>query len=144
MPDPSLCLCATVWSLRQYPFEEEEWSWETKFSAIEEAGFDGLMSPPLDKLKVHGGPDTVDNGLAIEPTLHKLFDAGAWTLTDDRRILVSANLTGTDETITPIRNLHGEAIRAPLAGAPLISADYIRWHRKSDLGGVFKPPALPL
>ena len=47
MPDLRLCLCATVWSLRQYPSEEEEWSWARKFSAIEEAGFDGLMSPPL-------------------------------------------------------------------------------------------------
>ena len=54
MPDPSLCLCATVWSLRQYLSEEKEWSWARKFSAIEEAGFDGLMSPPLDELKARG------------------------------------------------------------------------------------------
>ncbi len=54
MPEPSLCLCATVWSLRQYPSEEKEWSWPRKFSAIEEAGFDGLMSPPLEELKERG------------------------------------------------------------------------------------------
>jgi len=35
--------------------------------------------------RAYDGPDTVENGLAMEPTLHKLFDAGAWSLTDDRR-----------------------------------------------------------
>lgn len=92
----------------------------------------------------YDGPDTVDNGLAIEPTLHKLLDAGAWTLTDDRRVLVSAVLKGTDPTVTRICNLHGKAIATPLAGAPPVSVEYIRWHRESDLGGVFKHPALSL
>lgn len=92
----------------------------------------------------YGGPDSVDNGFAVEPTLHKLFDAGAWTLTDERRVLVSAELTGADATVQRIRGLHGEVLRAPLSGAPGVSVEYIRWHREIDLGGVFKHPALPL
>ena len=28
-----------------------------------------------------GGPDTVANGICLEPTLHKLLDAGAWSMT---------------------------------------------------------------
>jgi putative restriction endonuclease len=92
----------------------------------------------------YGGPDTVENGFAVEPTLHKLFDAGAWTLTDERRVLVSAELTGADETVQRIRSLHGEAMRAPLSGASAVSVEYIRWHREEELGGVFKYPALPL
>ena len=51
----------------------------------------------------YDGPDNVNNGFAVEPTLHKLFDAGAWSLTDDRRVLVSADLTGTDATVERIR-----------------------------------------
>tara|TARA_B100001123_G_scaffold220457_2_gene248665 strand:- start:121 stop:1044 length:924 start_codon:yes stop_codon:yes gene_type:complete len=90
------------------------------------------------------GPDTVDNGFAVEPTLHKLFDAGAWTLTDNRRILVSAKLTGTDSTVTRVRDLHGEPLQQPLPGEPQISVDYIRWHRDPELGGVFRYPGLPL
>ena len=66
----------------------------------------------------YNGPDTVDNGFAVEPTLHKLFDVGAWTLTDDHRILVSEDLTGTDTTVERIRSLHGKTIRSPLAGCP--------------------------
>jgi len=56
----------------------------------------------------HDGPDELSNGIALEPTAHKLFDVGAWSLSDDRRIIVSSHLTGTDETITRIRGHHGE------------------------------------
>ena len=90
------------------------------------------------------GPDTVDNGMTLEPTLHKLFDAGAWSLTDDRKILVSADFTGTGETVERVRGLHGQPLREPQPGNPLVSIQYIRWHRESDKGGVFREPALPI
>jgi putative restriction endonuclease len=92
----------------------------------------------------YDGPDTVANGLAMEPTLHKLFDAGAWTLTDDRRILVSAEFTGTDEAVARLRSHHGRSILSPQAGEPLVSTKYIRWHREKEHGGVFRLPALAL
>lgn len=92
----------------------------------------------------YDGPDTVSNGLCLEPTLHKLFDAGAWSLTDDRRILVSKNFTGSDTAIQRLRSLHGQAIRPPLPGESPVSVSFIRWHRKAELGGVFRKPALPL
>lgn len=92
----------------------------------------------------YGGNDTVDNGIALEPTLHKLFDAGAWTLTDDCRILVSKQFTGSDEALDTLRPLHGRALRKPLDGEPALKVEHIRWHREEDLGGVFRHPALPL
>jgi putative restriction endonuclease len=92
----------------------------------------------------YGGPDRVDNGFAAEPMIHKLFDAGAWTLTDDRRILVSAELTGSGHALAEIRKFHGHPLAAPLPGEPAVSAEYIRWHRDPDLGGVFREPALDL
>ncbi len=90
----------------------------------------------------HDGPDTVDNGLALEPTIHKLLDAGAWTLSDDRRILVSAELSGSEDFVERMRSLHGRPIRSPLVGEPPIREDYIRWHREPKLGGVFRHPPL--
>jgi len=90
------------------------------------------------------GPDRVENGFAVEPTLHKLFDVGAWTLSDDRRIIVSAELTGAESTVNRVRSLHGCPLRKPILGEPEIAVDYIRWHRESDLGGIFRHPALPL
>ena len=92
----------------------------------------------------YDGPDTVENGLAMEPTLHKLFDAGAWSLTDDRRVLVSAEFTGSDEAVQRLRNCHGQPLRSPLVGVPLVSTEYIRWHREKEHGGVFRSPALYL
>jgi putative restriction endonuclease len=90
------------------------------------------------------GPDVVENGIAMEPTLHKLFDAGAWSLTDDRRILVSSEFTGSDEAVARLRELHGKPLRKPLPGSPQVLAEYIHWHREPKHGGVFRQPALPL
>ena len=92
----------------------------------------------------YNGPDAVENGIALEPTMHKLFDVGVWSLTDDRKILVSADFTGTDATIKRVRSLHGQPLRAPQPGQPLVSVEYIKWHRELELGGVFRSPALPL
>jgi putative restriction endonuclease len=87
-------------------------------------------------------PDAVSNGIALEPTFHKLLDVGAWSLTDDRRVIVSSQFTGTDTTLSRIRDHHGQPLRSPLPREPLVSLDYILWHREPDLGGVFRLPAL--
>ena len=92
----------------------------------------------------YDGPDTIENGIALEPTLHKLFDAGAWSLTDDRRMIVSADFTGTDETVQRIRSLHGKPLKSPQPGQPLVSIEFVRWHREEAHGGVFRLPAMPL
>ena len=91
----------------------------------------------------HEGPDSVANGIALEPTLHKLFDAGAWSLTDDRRILVSAHFTGNHETVARLRERHGQPLLEPIQGSPP-KPEFIEWHREPELGGVFRQPALPL
>jgi len=88
------------------------------------------------------GPDNISNGIALEPTMHKLLDAGAWTLTDERRILVSKSLTGDDEILGKIRKLHGQPIRDPLPDHPKISSEFIQWHRNQEQGGVFRWPSL--
>ena len=90
-----------------------------------------------------GGPDTVANGLVLNPLLHLLFDRGAWSLTDDRRVTVSEHFTGNEEAVRMVRDLHGKSIRDPLPGSDPVSVDYIRWHREADRGGVFRQPALP-
>ena len=88
------------------------------------------------------GPDAVENGLCLEPTLHLLFDAGAWTLTDDRRVIVSARFEAEGEAFARLRERHGRRIRDPERGGAVLSAEYIRWHREADRGGVFREPGL--
>lgn len=92
----------------------------------------------------YDGPYDVSNGIALEPTVHRLFDVGAWTLTDDRRIIVSTQLTGSDEAVGRIRGRHGHPLNEPLPGEPQVNLDFIRWHREADKGGVFRKPGLPL
>ena len=92
----------------------------------------------------HSGPDRLSNGIALEPTIHKLFDVGAWSLTDDRRIIVSAHFTGSDESVERVRGRHGQPLRSPLPGEPMLDPQYIKWHREPSLGGVFRAPALSL
>ncbi len=92
----------------------------------------------------YDGPDTVNNGIALEPTMHKLFDAGAWSLTDDRRILVSAEFTGSSEATQRLRAQHGKHLDSPQHESLEVSLSFIRWHREAAAGGVFRIPALPL
>jgi len=90
-----------------------------------------------------GGPDTTANGVVLNPLLHLLFDRGAWTLTDDRRVVVSEHFSGNAEALRTLRSYHGHRIRDPLPSASPVEVDYIRWHREPDQGGVFRQPALP-
>jgi antitoxin (DNA-binding transcriptional repressor) of toxin-antitoxin stability system len=53
-PKRPLQLFASLWSLRQYPSLEREWSWAIKFAAIREAGFDGVFSPPIPAIAERG------------------------------------------------------------------------------------------
>ena len=89
------------------------------------------------------GEDSVGNGLALNPLMHLLFDRGAWSLTDDRRIIVSAEFTGSDEATRDLRSFHGHPLRPPVQGAP-VSIESIRWHREPQQGGVFRGPGLGL
>lgn len=89
-----------------------------------------------------GGPSVVSNGIALNPTLHKLFDHGAWTLTDDRRILVSSAFTGSDVALDMLRPLHKKELRRPARASLAVDIGFIRWHREPELGGVFRAPAL--
>ena len=88
------------------------------------SGFQALLGGTLFCLEAahvhwhsHGGPSTVANGLALTPTLHKLFDHGAWSLDDNRRVIVSRHFSGSDATL---------------------DLACIRWHREPELGGVFR------
>jgi putative restriction endonuclease len=112
-------------------------------------GFQALLAGSafcLEAAHVHwhsqGGPSTVDNGLALTPTLHKLFDHGAWSIDDDRRVVVSRHFSGSDGALAELRSLHGRPLRSPAPGFPPLSMERIRWHREPRLGGVFRTPAL--
>lgn len=87
-----------------------------------------------------GGPSTVTNGMALCSLHHKLFDRGAFTLTDDRRVLVSAELQGSASTEQWITRYHGSKLRLPRRAAHQPDPAFLAWHYRE----VFRHPERPL
>lgn len=83
------------------------------------------------------GPDTIPNGLSLCSLHHKLFDRGAIGLSDDRSLLISEAVHGTEGFANCLLTHHGQQIRHPQRPAYAASPDFIRWHRKE----VFRSPA---
>jgi len=93
---------------------------------------------PLEAAHIHAhsqrGPDTPDNGLALTPTAHDLFDAGLWTVDDNLRIRVAKS--DIAESILPggshfkLADLNGR----PLSFAPQATLRpdpvHLAWHRR--------------
>jgi putative restriction endonuclease len=98
---------------------------------------------PLEAAHIHAhsqrGPDSPDNGLALTPTAHRLFDAGLWTVDDNFRIQVAKS--DIAESILPggshfkLDDLHDR----PLSFAPQATLrpdpTHLAWHRRE----VFTP-----
>jgi putative restriction endonuclease len=93
---------------------------------------------PLEAAHIHAhsqrGPDSPDNGLALTPTAHDLFDAGLWTVDDNLRIRVAKS--DIAESILPggshfkLADLHDR----PLSFAPQATLRpdpaHLAWHRR--------------
>ena len=93
---------------------------------------------PLEAAHIHThsqrGPDSPDNGLALTPTAHDLFDAGLWTIDDNLRIQVAKS--DIAESILPggfhfkLAELHDR----PLSFAPQATLrpdpTHLAWHRQ--------------
>lgn len=77
--------------------------------------------------------DDPDNGLALTPTAHALFDLGLWTLTDEGRILVKARRE-FEESTPPggfsLRALDGTSARFLATSSLRPSPSNLRWHRR--------------
>ena len=83
-----------------------------------------------------GGPDEINNGIALCTLHHKLFDLGAFTLDDDRQFRVSERVVGTDGFDLWLGRFHGDQISQPVRAVYEPSVDYIAWNRDQ----VFKSP----
>ena len=93
---------------------------------------------PLEAAHIHAhseeGPDSPDNGLALTPTAHDLFDAGLWTIDDN--LCVQVAKSNIAESILPggshfkLADLHGR----PLSFAPQATLrpnpTHLAWHRR--------------
>jgi len=77
-----------------------------------------------------GGPNTINNGIALSKTAHWLFDRGFWSLDDDFRILVKLDAfqeQGEDALL--LKRRKGETIHLPGLETARPSRAFLDWHR---------------
>ncbi len=84
------------------------------------------------------GPSTIDNGILLCALHHRLFDRGALGLDEDRRILVSQQLSVTDgRSNRSLLDLSGRHMRPPQRSYLPPAIEHIEWHHEN----LFKKPA---
>lgn len=104
-------------------------------------GYDGHLGSAtvgLDAAHVrwfsYGGPDELDNGLALCTLHHKLFDRGALGLDGDLTILVSGSFTARTSAGRAVYNLHGQRLSAR-PGTPPPAEGHLAWHTEQVFKG---------
>lgn len=116
-------------------------AWDRKCAFCEFDGQLGAATVGVEAAHVRwfgfGGPDELDNGIALCSLHHKLFDHGVLGLSADLRILVSADFTSRTPTGRSVYDLHHCSLR-PRPGTALPAAAHVAWHGAQ----VFKWPAL--
>ena len=84
------------------------------------------------------GPDTEENGLALCSLHHKLFDRGAFTLSEQREILVSNDVNGSVGIEEWLTRFHGETINLPQRLSYYPEVEFIGWHVKEVFKGDYR------
>ena len=81
-----------------------------------------------------GGPDELDNGLALCSLHHKLFDRGMLGLDDDLAVVVSQRFSARTPHGRAVYDLHGRRLQ-PRRGTPLPAEPHVTWHREQVFQG---------
>ena len=82
-----------------------------------------------------GGPDIESNGLALCTLHHKMFDRGAFTITDEHRVVVSQDVFGSTGLQEHLMKHHTHRLRQPQSSDYISGAGYLAWHRKEVFRG---------
>lgn len=87
------------------------------------------------KWHAYGGPDEEQNGLALCSLHHKLFDRGAFSLSNELIFLVSENAYGSKSFDDWLMRYHGQELRNPLRSNYLPREEYASWHIREVFRG---------
>lgn len=85
-----------------------------------------------------GGPDVETNGLALCSMHHKLFDRGAFTVSDDLSLRVSQKANGTTGLSEWLMVFHGRVLRKSQAEMWRPANEFLSWHREEVFHGPFR------
>lgn len=78
--------------------------------------------------------DTITNGLSLCPNLHRAFDRGLISISNEYRVLVSSAFT-ENETPYGIKQFEGKAIALPHNQAQWPLVENLEWHRERVFRG---------
>jgi putative restriction endonuclease len=87
------------------------------------------------KWHTHHGPDVVVNGLALCSLHHKLFDRGAFTLSEERELLVSGEVCRSFGSEEWLMKFHGKQINLPQKEDDYPALKFIKWHVRAVFKG---------
>ena len=73
--------------------------------------------------------DTVPNGIALSPNLHRAFDRGLITINSDYIVRVSPSVSENDSTFS-LSQFEGKQISLPKKLSWYPSIEYLNWHNK--------------
>ena len=76
------------------------------------------------------GPHEVRNGLLLRADLHRLFDKGYVTVSQDLHLEVSARLRADYHNGRTYYPLHGQALRMPDTPEDKPGAEFLAWHNE--------------
>jgi len=82
-----------------------------------------------------GGPDSIENGLSLCVLHHKLFDLGAFTVSDAQQILVSDLVHGYKGADEWMIRYHQGPLFAPQNPLDSPESEFLRWHRREVFKG---------
>ncbi len=82
------------------------------------------------------GPSIASNGLALCSVHHKLFDRGAFSLSETLRVEVSARVNGSGGLVEYLTRFNSITITLPNVRTAKPNPHFLRWHREE----VFRLP----
>ncbi|MEO1384546.1 MAG: HNH endonuclease, partial [Bacteroidota bacterium] len=76
-----------------------------------------------------GGLDFTGNGIALSPTLHRVFDRGLISINKDYRVILGNNFKEVKSPFFSLQALEGREILLPTRKELYPSQDSLEWHR---------------
>ncbi|MEZ5534510.1 MAG: HNH endonuclease [Thiolinea sp.] len=89
----------------------------------------------------HGGPDTVNNGVALCSMHHELLDRGAIGISPDSRLLVSEKVTGYAGLQEWILDYEGKPLNQPRRIEYTLNHEFADWHIREVFKGEYREQA---
>jgi len=87
-----------------------------------------------------GGPDTEENGIALCALHHKLFDRGAFTVSEDMTVQVSDRAHGTIGFQEWLLDYHGKSLKRPQRPVFYPEPEFVNWHVREVFQGESRYP----